>query len=231
MQNRLSIFETTIIGLFIGVIVASYEAFVTYSNYISGNILKYTTLTPLFTILTDDSTLLATKFAFTVIVFLIYGIIAGLLIKIGIKGYIILSIAILAVLAGIVEQINLPSNNFYSQDVYQANIIKSQHKKPQFFGFEAYGDLNNDNLEDVAFIIKRDDPDRGPLYYLSSALHTTAGNQGTNLVFLGNNVKPLNINIIDQKILIEYSKNSTTTKSLQAFLSGTDLVLATSTEI
>ena len=230
MQNRLSVFETTIIGLLFGVVVASYESFISYSTNLSGNILKYLTLTPLFSIVTEDSSSLSAKFAFTVTIFLIYGILAGLLIKIGVRGYIILSIAILIVLACFIEQTNLPPTNT-SFETYQANIIKSERKKTQFFGFEAHGDLNNDNEDDVAFIIEREDADRGPLYYLSSALHTTDGNQGTNLVFLGNNTKPQTIKIQDQKIIIEYTKNSTTTNTLQAYIQGGQLVLATSTQI
>lgn len=230
MQNKLTIFETAVIGLFIGVIVASYETYISYSNAVIGNIIKYITLSPLFSNLFEDSNSLVLKFVFTVSAFLIYGIISGLLIKIGSKGIIILIVAILILLSGFIEQVNLPTNMELPLATSNQSLVNKAIVKQQYFGFEAYGDLNGDNKDDIAFIIQRDDKDRGQLFYLSSAIKSEVGNTGTNLVFLGNNIKPQNITIKDRNILIDYTNNSTSTKTLTAYISDNHLVLASSTE-
>lgn len=232
MENKkLSIFETGIIGLFVGVILASYQAYINYSDIAFGKILGYTSLYyPLSSLNILDTQNIYSIFAITTLVFFIYGMIFGLLIKLGFKWYYltILALALLAML--VFEQQTIPEiKNQIDPLQNTASIIRHSKSKEKYFGMEAYGDLNNDNRDDIAFIIERNDDNRGSVYYLTSALTEDTGKNGTNLVYLGNNVKPISISIENNAIKIDYNRNSTSTQTMEAVIQNNKLIISTST--
>ena len=223
-MKPLSIFESAIIGFFLGVIASTYLAFVTSTGGYVGKILEYISLRPVFDMIQlPENMLWIGAFAFTIIVFTLYGAIIGLLFRIkSSKKMVVGTGAALAILfIGVfLEQASMPA----SADPFAiaipstasaiSAIPKSQKPPQQYFGTEAFGDLNADSKDDVAFIISRDDDERGVLYYLTAALATSTGRSGTNLIFLGEKIKPQSISISEGLIAVEYldlSKKSTTT--------------------
>lgn len=227
-MKKLSIFEAGIIGLFVGVIVATYVTYVTSSDFVVGKILNWITLRSVFDYipLSEDQTMVG-FFVFTIIVFTLYGVIIGLLVKPLKKSSILVVPLALVLVTGFVEQ------NFFTKGVvatveptqYTASAIQAVPKVPkQYFGMEAFGDLNMDGKDDVAFIINRKDEDRGMLYYLTVALADDKGKTGTNLIFLGDKVNPQNVLITNNVIEITITTgNSTTTDIFYARVIGGNL--------
>ncbi len=60
----------------------------------------------------------------------------------------------------------------------------------RYFGNEATGDLNGDNLEDQAFLITQEAGGSGLFYYVVVALKKTEGYQTTNAFFVGDRIAP-----------------------------------------
>ena len=60
----------------------------------------------------------------------------------------------------------------------------------QYFGNESFGDLNNDGVSDVAFILTQDGGGSGTFYYAVAAIKTASGYQGTNAILLGDRIAP-----------------------------------------
>ncbi len=75
----------------------------------------------------------------------------------------------------------------------------------QYFGNEATGDLNGDNLPDVVFIITQSRGGSGTFYYAVAALKTANGYQGTNAVLLGDRVAPQTIEINSGQLVVNYA--------------------------
>ncbi len=233
MNNKYTIFETSIIGFFIGIIIATYNTYTISTEGYLGNILHWLSLKPVINqFITLDNNSIFINFGITLIAFILYGVIIGLIIKTTNKTIITSSVVAFILICGVAEQYisNKHLNTFNNATYYPvASVIKAKEKLPtKYFGTEARGDLNGDGTEDVAFIINRNDKDRGVLYYISSAINVADGYNGTNLLFLGDKVKPNNIKIENQIIILDISKeNSSTTKLFYARFNGTELIQAT----
>lgn len=78
--------------------------------------------------------------------------------------------------------------------------------KTDYFGNESRGDLNQDGLEDVGFLITQTTGGSGVFYYAVVALRTASGYDGTNAVFLGDRVSPQNTEIRNGMLLVNYAE-------------------------
>ncbi len=217
-MKRLTVLETSIIGFFIGVVVAAYTTFLISNGGFVGHALHWISLRPLLVQFhIPENQVLITSFAFFVTVFTLYGAIVGLIIKkLTRAAYVIIPIILLVGGLIFAEQNAGSKKHVIVDDVFAhtATVLQATNKTPkQYFGTEARGDLDGDGKEDVAFIINRNDDSRGMLYYLAAALNGETGYTGTNLIFLGDEVVPKNIYITDNIITIEYS--ITATKELE----------------
>jgi hypothetical protein len=77
-MKKYTLFETSIIGLFIGVIVATYSAYLNSSGAFVGKVLSWVTLSPLLGLWHSPlRESLVVQFIFIVLVFAIYGVILG----------------------------------------------------------------------------------------------------------------------------------------------------------
>lgn len=76
----------------------------------------------------------------------------------------------------------------------------------RFFGNEAFGDLNGDGKEDVAFLITQDGGGSGTFFYLVAALQSEAGYQGTNAIFLGDRIAPQTTQIENGRIVVNFAE-------------------------
>lgn len=79
-----------------------------------------------------------------------------------------------------------------------------------YFGNEAYGDLNNDGKEDIAFLVTQSTGGSGTFYYVVVALKTDSGYTTTNAVFIGDRIAPQSTTIISSKeeLLVNFAKRS-----------------------
>lgn len=59
----------------------------------------------------------------------------------------------------------------------------------KYFGNEVFLDLDNDQVEDVAFLVTREDQDK-TLFYLAGAIRKEGGYLGTKISLLGENISP-----------------------------------------
>ncbi len=220
-MKHFSVLESGIIGFFVGVIASAYILFVDSFGGHIGSILNYVSLRPALSFLQfPGDALQVSHFLFFVVVFIVYAIIIGILIKSSHKIIFYIVPLIILVLAGIFyQQIQGISIRTADQSTDMSAAIytsvatnhsaKSIKKDEQYFGNEVSGDLNGDGVNDVAFIISRVDADRGTLYYLVSSLATDTGHIGTNLLFLGDKAEPQVISITDGIIDVSYIDHST----------------------
>lgn len=75
----------------------------------------------------------------------------------------------------------------------------------RYFGNEAFGDLNGDGKEDVAFLLTQNSSGSGTFYYVVAALVTDSGYQGTNAIFLGDRIAPQTTTIENGMVIVNYS--------------------------
>lgn len=59
----------------------------------------------------------------------------------------------------------------------------------KYFGNEVFLDLDNDQVEDVAFLVTREDQGK-TLFYLAGAIRKEGGYLGTKISLLGENISP-----------------------------------------
>ncbi len=228
-MKKLNLFELAVLGLFAGVLVSSYLAFVMSSGGYFGYVLSWVSLAPLIHALIPASSGAVISFILTVIVFVIYAPIVGTIMQKGSKAKIaVLVIIALVFVAAFLEQWRGAPIEPVQEVVTAPVVTQTQSEKTepvmeekipeQYFGNEATGDLDADGKDDVAFFISREDSERGMLYYLAAALATEKGHEGTNLVFLGDGVVPKGLRIEKGVIAIEYAettvKMSTTTMEM-----------------
>jgi hypothetical protein len=224
-MKRLSIFETSIIGFFVGVIVAAY---LTYLESVGGfighalNWISLRALIPLFHI--PEDMLLVASFVLCVLAYTIYGLIIGIILRNPTPmRRAICALAIIGSISGIIYEQGSGTATWHGSmaaigEVIVTPINPTPKVAKQYFGTEAIGDLDNDGRDDVAFLIRRNDADtKGTVYYLSAALAAANGHIGTSLIFLGDKAAPESIKIDKGTITVEYTiGSSAVTKRLRA---------------
>ncbi len=215
-MKHLTTFENGIIGFFVGVLISTYLLFLSSTDAFIGNIISYVSLRPLFNLIhVSENYAFLAQFIFYIVIYIIYAIIIGLIIRLTNKTKtVVLSLALLIV-AGAFEQIFISTKMpvvEINTNYQLARILKpATQESQQYFGMEANGDLNQDGKDDIAFLIHRNDTDRGILYYLTSAIQGENGKLGTNLIFLGDKIKPNKLTIQDGFIIVNITKNSSST--------------------
>lgn len=82
--------------------------------------------------------------------------------------------------------------------------------KAKYFGNEAFGELNDDNLQDIAFLVTTDGGGSGTFYYAVVALQTPDGYKLTNPFFVGDRISPQStyIPINAREIQVNYAERS-----------------------
>lgn len=75
----------------------------------------------------------------------------------------------------------------------------------KYFGNDAFGDLNGDGKEDVAFLITQNSEGSGTFYYVVVALKNTNGYQVTNTLLLGDRIAPQTTEIQNGEIIVNYA--------------------------
>lgn len=219
-MKNFNILETSILGFLIGVVASTYMIFIISTDGFVGNILNWLSLRPILDIFDiPDDKLILISFFFFIVVYTLHGLIIGLIIKNNLKILLSMVIIIISTISLVCFEQIKGSKDYISSSSYgnefTSSVINSISKKQkQYFGNEARGDLNSDNKEDVAFLLKRNDKDRGELYYLSASLATSTGYSGLNIIFLGEKIRPDNLSISNDVISIYYlntSENTSTT--------------------
>lgn len=78
----------------------------------------------------------------------------------------------------------------------------------RYFGNEATGDLNNDGMPDIAFLITQNTGGTGIFYYAVVALKTQTGYKTTNAFFIGDRIapQPININTSAMELYVNYAE-------------------------
>lgn len=230
-MKKLNLFELALLGLFAGVLVSAYIAFVESSGAYLGYVLNWISLKPVVdNIVAPFGHPIALSFILIILVYAIYGSCVGLIMQRNrTSKFVMIGIIVLLIIVATIEQLSgekVVSPPEAQIQITPATQIVEQSPEPipeektpeQYFGNEARGDLDLDGKDDIVFIVSRDDPERGVLYYLIAALTTEQGHTGTNLVFLGDRVEPKGLNIEKGVIEVEYmdllAKTSTTTQKM-----------------
>lgn len=70
--------------------------------------------------------------------------------------------------------------------------------------YDTKADFNNDGAEDAAFMLVQYGGGTGTFYYLVAALKSEDTYKGTNAVFIGDRIKPQNIEFKDSRVIVYY---------------------------
>ncbi len=78
----------------------------------------------------------------------------------------------------------------------------------RYFGNESYGDLNDDGLQDEAFLVSQETGGSGIFYYVVVALKTSTGYKTTNAFFIGDRIAPqtTQINTSAKELYVNYAE-------------------------
>jgi len=76
----------------------------------------------------------------------------------------------------------------------------------RYFGNEAFGDLNGDGKDDIAFLLTQETGGSGTFFYIVVAIQTKTGYEGTNAVYLGDRIAPQSTTILNGEILVNYAE-------------------------
>ncbi len=76
----------------------------------------------------------------------------------------------------------------------------------KYFGNYAEGDLNEDGVSDIAFLLTQDTGGSGTFYYIVAALKTDSGYMGTNGVLLGDRIAPQTTEIREGEVIVNYAE-------------------------
>lgn len=221
-MKKFTVLETTILGFFVGVVISAYLTFLSSTGGFIGITLNWISLRPVFNLITvPENQIVAASFIFSVSVYTLYGAFVGLVAKkLSRPNFVIFPVIfILLGLAAYEQTKNIGTVAIANDEFMQTGaVIQAKPKiQKQYFGNEALGDLNADNQEDIAFLIHRDDDSRGVLYYLTTALTTETGKEGTNLIFLGDGVEPQTLSIDNGIISVGYiTKENSETQVIKA---------------
>lgn len=214
-MNRLSYFESIVVGFLVGVTGATYLVFVMSSKGFLGVWISSLFLKPLldmFDHLHNGSLLVA--FIFFVSVCILYSVLVNYVLrKTSVLGKVIFITFLVSVIGiTLYDQVVGSRHHKVITPDEMISVVLPQQKKTvpeQYFGAEdAYGDLNSDEKNDVVFLIPRIQKEREPLYYLTGSLNSGRGYEGLNLIFLGSNVDPKGISVENGLVSIEYKDRS-----------------------
>ncbi len=76
----------------------------------------------------------------------------------------------------------------------------------QYFGNDAKGDLNGDEIPDIAFILTQNGGGTGTFFYVVAAIQNSAGRYiGTNGVLIGDRIAPQSTEIRDGMLIVNYA--------------------------
>lgn len=102
----------------------------------------------------------------------------------------------------------------------------------KYFGNEAKGDVNNDGIDDIVFLVTQNAGGSGTFYYVVAAITTNNGYLGTNGILLGDRVAPQTTEVRNGIIIVNYAVRKTEEpmsaspsvgKSKYIIVSGTEL--------
>lgn len=209
-MKSFKLIESSIIGLLIGVTVSVYILFMDIAGRDIGSILKTVSLgnfIQYFPAQYKDS--IVVNFLFYILVYILYVVILNFLFRIHKKSAITLSFIIFILCISLtIQQIGAFKKPIVTNEpiVETGGLASSEIKK--YFGEETKGDLNQDKIEDVAFLIKRNEGDeRGDMYYLSASLKINQGYQGLNLIYVGEKITIDSLIIQDNIVILQYKEN------------------------
>jgi len=90
--------------------------------------------------------------------------------------------------------------------VIDGDVIQLGTRGTAYFGNESHGDINDDGIIDVGFIVTRDSGGSGTFYYAVAALWMSDGNYiGTNAVYLGDRIAPQTTDIRQSIFKVNYA--------------------------
>ena len=75
----------------------------------------------------------------------------------------------------------------------------------RYFGNEAFGDLNADGKNDIAFLMTQENGGSGTFYYVAVGLMFDNGYRGLNAILLGDRISPQTTEIRDGEIVVNYA--------------------------
>ncbi len=100
-----------------------------------------------------------------------------------------------------------PINTVYTIENKPVTLVngRSADTLISVFGMPTTGDLNNDGKNDAVFILTQNTDGSGTFFYLASAINSSTGTLGTNIILLGDRISPQNIEIKDGQIIANYA--------------------------
>ena len=103
----------------------------------------------------------------------------------------------------VIEDSEVALNNGYNETEIEPG--SSSKIITRYFGNEAKGDFNKDNIEDKAFLLTQEGGGTGIFYYLASLVSSKNDFIGTNTIFIGDRISPQSSSFENGLIVINYA--------------------------
>ncbi len=102
-----------------------------------------------------------------------------------------------------IDGIEIPLHNgIYEYDEAPGSASKTIVR---YFGNEAFGDLNLDQLPDAAFLVTKESGGSGVFFYVVAAINSKDGYRMTNAYFIGDRIAPQNNRITSNELQINFA--------------------------
>jgi hypothetical protein len=218
-MKTFKLFESIILGSLIGVVVSAYLLFMDTIGRDFGTILRLISLTDVLQYFpVDYRNSIIFNFLFYIAVYTVYVVLLNFLFRMHKKLGIALSIILMILVASSVfQQIDSFKKPLASENlVVESGSLSNFQTIKKYFGEEIKGDLNNDTIADIAFLIKRNEGDeREDMYYLSASLKINDGYEGLNLLYIGEKVIIEKLEIENGIITVSYKEGAESEEILQ----------------
>ena len=200
------IVESILIGFLVGVSVSAYMLYMDIAGRSIGRILDTLSLTSILKYTKYDSSLFI-SFLFYVLVYIIYIFLINFLLRMNKKVKISTILILLLLISGIIfeqkKAFSAEPNDDMSIPV--VNSVSQNEVKKYFGENEVFGNLNDDNREDVAFVVKiyEEESDTNS-YYISVSTKNSDGYSAKNLLYVNDDIQIESLKIDNKKIYLQY---------------------------
>lgn len=99
---------------------------------------------------------------------------------------------------------NIPVTLVNGIEIKEIAPGSASNKITKYLGYELDVDLNSDGIEDYIFFLTQDFGGSGTFYYVVVSFGSKDGFTGSNGIFIGDRITPLNITFEDKQICIYY---------------------------
>lgn len=205
-MKNLMIVESILVGFLVGVSVSAYMLYMDTAGRSVGKILDTLSLNTILKYTKYENSLFV-PFLFYVALYIVYVFLVNILLRMNKKVKISTILILLLLICGIIFEQKKAFSTEPNDDITIPVVNSaSQNELKKYFGEnEVFGNLNDDNREDVAFVVKiYDEESDTNSYYISVSTKNSDGYSAKNLLYVEDDIQIESLKIDAKKIYLQY---------------------------